>query len=79
MRYAIGSLLVPVLAATALAAGPRYYVVVDTSGYCSVVDSKPPAHSGLRIIGNKDDYDGLFAAKSALKVIPEDKCKGMFQ
>ena len=79
MRYAIGSLLVLVLATTALAAGPRYYVVVDTSGYCSVVDSKPPAHSGLRIIGNKDGYDGLFAAKSALKGIPEDKCKGIFQ
>jgi hypothetical protein len=79
MRYAIGSLLILMLATTALAAGPRYYVVVDTGGYCSVVDSKPGANSGLRIMGDKSGYDALYAAKSALKNVPEGKCKGLFQ
>ena len=79
MRYAVGSLLVLLFATTALAASPRYYVVVGTGGYCSVVDSKPDAHSGLRIIGDKGGYAGLYTAKRALKSIPEDECGGRFQ
>lgn len=76
MRDVIGSLLALLLATTALAAGPRYYVVVDTGGTCSIVHSKPGAHSGLTIMGDKSGYDGLYAAKIALKAIPDDKCKG---
>ena len=53
--------------------------LVGTGGYCSVVDSKPGANSGLRIIGDKGGYDGLYAAKRALKGIPEDQCNGRFQ
>jgi len=79
MRYPVGSLFVLLLATTALAASPRYYIVVGTGGYCFVVDSKPDAHSGLRIIGDKGGYDGLYAAKRALKSIPEDQCGGRFQ
>ena len=79
MRDVIGSLLALLLATTALAAGPRYYVVVDTGGTCSIVHSKPGAHSGLTIMGDKSGYDGLYAAKRALKGIPEDQCNGRFQ
>jgi len=79
MRDVIGTLLVLILATTSLVAGARYYVVVDTGGYCSVVDSKPGARSGLKIMGDKSGYDGLYAAKIALKAIPDDKCKGSFQ
>ena len=78
MRYAVGSLLA-LLATTALAASPRYYIVVGTGGYCSVVDSKPGANSGLRIIGDKAGYADLYAAKRTLKGIPEDQCNGRFQ
>jgi hypothetical protein len=47
-KLAIATLVVFGLAAPALAAGAKFYVEMDTVGNCSVVDSKPSAHSGIQ-------------------------------
>ena len=50
-RFAM-ALLLGAFATTALAADARYFVVTDTVGNCSVVDSKPAQSSGLKIVGD---------------------------
>jgi hypothetical protein len=51
-KCAIASVLVVAFATAALAAGAKYYVEMDTVGNCSVVDSKPSASSGMKIMGD---------------------------
>jgi len=51
-RFAM-ALLLGAFATTALAADARYFVVTDTVGNCSVVDSKPGQSSGLKIVGRQ--------------------------
>jgi hypothetical protein len=76
-KYAIASVLVVALAATALAAGAKYYLEMDTVGNCSVVDSKPSASSGMTIMGDKGGYASKDDAAKALKGMPKDKCRGI--
>ena len=42
------------MAAPALAAGAKYFLEIDTVGNCSVVDSKPSASAGMKILGDKN-------------------------
>lgn len=65
------------MAGTALAAGAKYYVEMDTVGNCSVVDSKPSASAGMTILGDKNGYASQDAAAKALKALPKGKCKGV--
>ena len=76
-KYAIASILVVTLATSALAAGARYYVEIDTVGNCSVVGSKPSANSGMKILGDKGGYASKEDAIKALNGLPKDKCKGV--
>jgi hypothetical protein len=76
-KYAIASILVVALATSALAAGARYYVEIDTVGNCSVVDTKPSANSGMKILGDKGGYASKEDATKALNGLPKDKCKGV--
>jgi hypothetical protein len=76
-KSAIASILVAALATSALAAGARYYVEIDTVGNCSVVDSKPSAGSGMKILGNKGGYASKEEATKALNGLPKGKCKGV--
>jgi hypothetical protein len=50
---------------------------MDTVGNCSVVDSKPSASSGMKIMGDKGGYASKEDAAKALKGLPKDKCKGI--
>jgi hypothetical protein len=72
-KCAIASVLVVTLATSALAADAKYYLEMDTVGNCSVVDSKPRASSGMKIMGDKGGY----ASKEDVKGLPKDKCKGI--
>jgi hypothetical protein len=65
------------LAAPALAAGARYFVEMDTVGNCSVVDSKPAASAGMKILGDKKGYASKDDATKALNALPKGKCKGV--
>ncbi len=65
------------MTAPALAAGARYYVEMDTVGNCSVVDSKPAASSGMKILGDKGGYASKDDATKALTALPKSKCKGV--
>ena len=65
------------LAGPALAAGAKYYVEMDTVGNWSVVDSKPAASAGMKLLGNKDGYTSKDDATNALKALPKGKCKGV--
>jgi hypothetical protein len=65
------------VAAPALAAGTKYYVEMDTVGNCSVVDSKPSAHAGMKILGNQGGYASKEEATKALQALPKNKCKGV--
>jgi hypothetical protein len=65
------------MAAPALAAGARYYVEMDTVGNCSVVDSKPAASAGMKILGDKNGYASKDDATKALNALPKGKCKGV--
>jgi hypothetical protein len=65
------------IATPALAAGARYYVEIDTVGNCSVVNSKPSAHAGMKILGDKGGYASKDAATKALNALPKGKCKGV--
>jgi hypothetical protein len=65
-RFAM-ALLLGAFATTALAADARYFVVTDTVGNCSVVDSKPGQSSGLKIVGDKGGYSSSDAASKVLK------------
>jgi hypothetical protein len=76
-KCAIASVLVVALATSALAAGARYYVEMDTVGNCSVVDSKPSAHAGMTILEDRGGYASKEDATKALKGLPKDKCKGV--
>jgi hypothetical protein len=51
-----------------------HYVVLDPVGNCAVVDSKPSAGSGLKIIGDKGGYGSSESASEALKD-SKVKCK----
>jgi hypothetical protein len=73
-KCAIASMLMFTLATSALAAGAKYYVEMDTVGNCSVVDSKPSASSGMKIMGDKGGYASKEDAGKALKGL---KCKGI--
>jgi len=75
-KCAIASVLVVALATSAFAAGAKYYVEMDTVGNCSVVDSKPSATSGMKIMGDKGGYASKEDATKALKGLPKGKCKG---
>ena len=65
------------MAGTALAAGAKYFVEMDTVGNCSVVDSKPSASAGMKILGDKNGYASQEDAAKALKALPKGKCKGV--
>jgi hypothetical protein len=64
------------IAGPALAAGTTYYVERDTVGNCSVVDSKPSAHSGMKLLGKKSGYASKEEATKAMKALPKKTCKG---
>jgi len=72
------ALLLGAFATTALAADARYFVVTDTVGNCSVVDSKPGQSSGLKIVGDKGGYSSSDAASKVLKDMTK-KCKGVVE
>jgi hypothetical protein len=76
-KLTIASLVVFALAAPALAAGAKFYVEMDTVGNCSVVDSKPSAHSGMKIMGDTSGYASKEDATKALNGLPQGKCKGV--
>jgi hypothetical protein len=76
-RFAM-ALLLGAFATTALAADARYFVVTDTVGNCSVVDSKPGQSSGLKIVGDKGGYSSSDAASKVLKDMTK-KCKGVVE
>ena len=76
-KLAIASLAVFALAAPALAADTKYYVEMDTVGNCSVVDAEPSSHAGMTILGDQGGYASKEDATSALKALPQDKCKGV--
>ena len=76
-RLAITGLALFALTGAAFAAGARYYVEMDTVGNCSVVNSKPSARAGMKILGDKAGYASKDAASKALKALPESKCKGI--
>lgn len=63
-RFAM-ALLLGAFATTALAADARYFVVTDTVGNCSVVDSKPGQSSGLKIVGDKGGYNSSDAGQQS--------------
>jgi hypothetical protein len=77
-RGLIASGLVIALATTALAAA-KYYVIVDPVGNCAVVDSKPGAGAGMKVLGNKDGYPSKDAADKALKDSSKGTCKGVVE
>ena len=76
-KCAVASVLVVALATSTFAAGAKYYVERDTVGNCSVVDSKPSANSGMKILGDKGGYASKEDAIKALNGLPKDKCKGV--
>ena len=76
-KLAIATFVVFALAAPALAAGAKFYVEMDTVGNCSVVDSKPSAHSGMKIMGDTSGYASKDEATKALNGLPQGKCKGV--
>jgi hypothetical protein len=76
-KLVIAGLALLGLAGSALAANARYYVEMDTVGNCSVVDSKPSAGAGMKILGDKGGYASKEAATKALKGLPKGKCKGI--
>jgi hypothetical protein len=76
-KLVIAGLALLGLAGSALAANARYYVEMDTVGNCSVVDSKPSAGAGMKILGDKGGYASKDAATKALKGLPKGKCKGI--
>ena len=76
-KCAIASVLVAALATSALAAGTNYFVERDPVGNCSVVDSKPSAGSGMKIMGDKGGYASKEEATKALKALPSGKCRGI--
>ena len=65
------------MAGTALTAGAKYFVEMDTVGNCSIVDSKPSASAGMKILGDKNGYTSKEDATNALKGLPKGKCKGV--
>jgi hypothetical protein len=77
IRAAVIASLVLASASPASAAG-MFFVVVDAKGYCSVVQPKPAADSGLTIIGEADGYASKEAADAALKGSPAGTCKNIF-
>jgi hypothetical protein len=50
-----------------------HYVVLDEVGHCTVIDSKPSAGSGLKIVGDRG-YTSSESANKALKGSKAD-CK----
>jgi hypothetical protein len=76
-KVVIAGLALLAMAGSALAAKARYYVEMDTVGNCSVVDSKPSAGAGMKILGDKGGYASKDAATKALKGLPKGKCKGV--
>jgi len=63
---------VPPTASVAPSATTRHYLVTDTVGNCSVIDSKPS--DGLKGIGERDGFASKELANEAMK--REPKCKG---
>lgn len=65
--YLTAGLFLIALATPAFAA--QHFAVVDTAGYCSVIDTKPSAYkiSGLTILGDRSGYATPSAAEKALK------------
>src|SRR5262249_50176058 len=57
--------------APAPSVSPRHYLVADTVGNCSLIDSKPS--DGLKAVGEKDGYASKELANEAMK--HEPKCK----
>jgi hypothetical protein len=62
---------VPSSASVAPSATTRHYLVADTVGNCSVIDSKPS--DGLKDVGEKGGYASKELANEAMK--QEAKCK----
>ena len=64
---------VPPTASIAPSPTTRHYLVADTVGNCSVIDSKPS--DGLKGVGEKDGYASKDLANEAMK--HEPKCRGV--
>jgi hypothetical protein len=64
--------------ATPAQADGIFFVVVDTDGYCSVVEPRPASDAGLTIIGEENGYASKEAADAALKASPAGTCKNIF-
>src|SRR5262249_51228379 len=62
---------VPPTASVAPSATTRHYLVADTVGNCSLIDSKPS--DGLKAVGELDGYASKELANEAMK--HEPKCK----
>jgi hypothetical protein len=63
---------VPPVASVTPSAATRHYLVADTVGNCSVIDSKPS--DGLKGVGEKDGYASKDLANEAMK--HEPRCRG---
>jgi hypothetical protein len=63
---------VPPTASVATSTTTRHYLVADTVGNCSVIDSKPS--DGLKGVGEKDGYASKDLVNEAMK--HEPKCGG---
>jgi hypothetical protein len=77
--FAYFALWLDTLRELGLPARDRYYVVLDTVGNCSVVDSKPSARSGLKIIGDKHGYPSMLNAGGALNGDLKGQCKATIE
>ncbi len=68
-KYLAASLLLVGFSIPAFAAGQapvEHFVVMDTVGNCSVVDSHPSSASGMKILGEKNGYSNESDAQKAL-------------
>ena len=54
----------------------QHWAVIDTQGFCAVVDTRPSptSISGLKIMGDRNGYPSLSSAQQQLK--SDKACKG---
>jgi hypothetical protein len=73
--------LAMVLATSALAAPPKFFVTVDSVGNCSVVEGSASTGAGKTALGQTGGYDSKDAASTFLKEVRQDtsKCKGVVE
>jgi hypothetical protein len=77
MRRGVVAVFLSVALITPVHAAGIFFVVVDTEGYCSVIEPKPSPDSGLTVIGDQNGYASKEAADTALKASPEGTCKNI--